>query len=70
MLGAVSLEQKRVSVSNFCEAFLQVQNVRMWWQRGNLLCHLVCVKLLIVVQRAYVYESEETESAGLWVVLK
>lgn len=70
MLGAVGLKEKSVPLDNLLEGFLEVQEVRVWWQVRQLLSQLVSEELLVVEERGDVDESEETESAGLEVKLE
>lgn len=57
MLRAICLKEQSISLSYLLETLLKVEQVRMRWQRRELLRHTIREQLLVIVQRAYVNKS-------------
>ena len=69
MFWTVRLEQQGAPFSDLVEPSLEVEQMRVRRQGGQLLGHLVREKLLVVVKRRNVDESQERQASTARVVL-
>ena len=61
VLRTFRFEHYGIQVSHIFVWLFQVQDVRVRWNPGDMICHLKCKELLVVVQARNVDEGQQAE---------